>query len=118
MTEMEDKLGTILNNPQLMQQIMSMAQSIGQNSSEHPAEHSKESSSPAPSLDPEMIRKIAGLTSGAATDSQQRALLNALVPYVAREKLNRLERAMRAAKMAQMATSLLGSGGLLTLTGR
>ena len=30
MSEMEDKLSTVLNNPQMMQQIMSMAQSLGQ----------------------------------------------------------------------------------------
>ena len=29
MDEMEEKLGSILNNPQMMQQIMSMAQSMG-----------------------------------------------------------------------------------------
>lgn len=118
MAEMEDKLGAILNNPQLMQQIMTMAQSLGQNAPEQHPEPSKEPSSPAASIDPEMIRKIAGITSGAAADSQQKALLNALIPYVASDKLNRLERAMRAAKMAQIATSLLGSGGLLSLTGR
>ena len=31
MSEMEDKLGAILNNPQMMQQIMSMAQAMGAN---------------------------------------------------------------------------------------
>ena len=29
MDDMEEKLGSILNNPQMMQQIMSMAQSMG-----------------------------------------------------------------------------------------
>ena len=29
MDEMEEKLGAVLNNPQMMQQIMSMAQALG-----------------------------------------------------------------------------------------
>ena len=29
MDDMEEKLGAVLNNPQLMQQIMAMAQSLG-----------------------------------------------------------------------------------------
>ena len=37
MAELEDKLGAVLNNPQLMQQIMSMAQSLGQQSSPPPS---------------------------------------------------------------------------------
>ena len=31
MDSMEDKLGSILNDPKMMQQIMSLAQSLGQN---------------------------------------------------------------------------------------
>ena len=30
MAEMDDKLGAILNNPAMMQQIMAMAQTLGQ----------------------------------------------------------------------------------------
>ena len=117
MAELEEKLGTILNNPQLMQQIMSMAQSLGQSA---PAEKEPPRETPTASLlpDPELLRKISGITAAAGTDSQQTALLKALAPYVHREKLDRLERAMRAAKLAQLATSFLGSGGLAALTGR
>ena len=32
MSELEEKLGTLLSNPQLMQQIAAMAQAIGQSS--------------------------------------------------------------------------------------
>lgn len=115
MAEMEEKLGAILNNPQMMQQILSMAQSLGQQSPQ--PEASKET--PPPSLpDPALLQKLSGFASAAGTDRDQKALLNALGPYVHRDKLQRLERAMRAAKMAQMASSLLGSGALQALTGR
>ena len=37
MSELEEKLGTILSNPQLMQQISAMAQALGQAPPEPPA---------------------------------------------------------------------------------
>ena len=49
MDKMEDKLGAILNNPQLMVQIMSMAQSLGQN---QPSPPPKEDPAPPFNLDP------------------------------------------------------------------
>lgn len=115
MAEMDDKLGAILNNPQMMQQIMSMAQSLGQAAPPQPEKPSDNS----PSLpDPALLQKLSGLASTAGADREQQALIHALSPYVGSEKLRRLERAMRAAKMAQMASSFLGNGGLQALTGR
>ena len=45
MSELEDKLGAILGNPQMMQQIMAMAQSMGGNAH---AEQKQEQSPAAP----------------------------------------------------------------------
>ncbi len=55
MDAMEEKLGAILNNPQMMQQIMSMAQSLGA-PSEPPREEAPEAS-PMPTLDPAMLQR-------------------------------------------------------------
>ena len=120
MSEMEEKLGAILNNPQMMQQIMSMAQamSAAQPASPSPEQPKSIQPSPLPDLDPGMIRKIAGMASNSSVDQQQRALLNALQPYLSRSRVTKLERAMRAAKMAGLASSFLNSGGLQMLTGR
>ena len=112
MDQMEDKLGAILGNPQLMQQIMSMAQSLGQSSPQ------PEPGPELPGFDPAMLAKLGSLAGQGTVDSNQRALLNALHPYLSSRKLNKLERAMRAAKMARMASSFLGQGGLSILTGR
>jgi len=115
MAEMEEKLGAILNNPQMMQQIMSMAQSLGQSA----PPKQEPSQDTAPTLpDPALLQKLSGIASVSGADSQQQALIHALSPYVGSEKLRRLERAMRAAKMAQLASSFLGSGALQALTGR
>ncbi len=115
MAELDEKLGTILNNPQMMQQILSMAQTLGQASPSQPQPQKEQST---PMLDPALMQKIVSIASNSGTDQQQRALLNALCPYVNRDKVQRLEKAMRAARMAQMASSFLNSGALQALSGR
>ena len=114
MSEMEEKLGAILGNPQMMQQIMSLAQSMNQ-AQEPPPEPPRAAQ---PEFDPAMLARLAGLAGKSGTDSQQRALLSALSPYLSRERVSKLERAMRAAKMARLASGFLNSGGLSLLTGR
>lgn len=114
MDQMEDKLGAILNNPQMMQQIISMAQTLGQNSPQ--AEQS--STPPNPELDPAILAKISGFMGQGKMDGNQQALLTALHPYLSHRKVQKLEKAMRAAGMARMASSFLGQGGLSLLTGR
>lgn len=104
MDDMESKLGAILNNPALMQQIMTMAQNFGQNA---PAQESPRQEN-VPDVDFTAIQKLAGLTSGSKLSSNQQNLLRALRPYLSHGRIDRLERAMQAAKLAGLATSLLG----------
>jgi hypothetical protein len=112
MDQMEDKLGAILNNPQLMGQIMSMAQSLG-NSQPPPQE-----APPQPNFDPAMLQKLSSLMGQSNIDGNQQALLRALNPYLSNRKVEKLEKAMRAARMARMASGFLGQGGLSALIGR
>ena len=65
-----------------------------------------------------MVQKIASMAGKAGIDNHQQALLKALRPYLSRERIEKLEKAMRAAKLAGVATGFLGSGGLSLLTGR
>lgn len=121
MSEMEEKLGAILGNPQLMQQIMSIAQSMnqGQPAQEPPAPPEPTGPRPSvPDFDPTMLAKLSGIARQSGTDTNQQALLAALSPYLSRERVGKLERAMRAAKMARLASGFLNSGGLSLLTGR
>ena len=103
MEGMEDKLGAILGNPQMMQQIMSMAQALGASSPPPPEK-------PQPPQEPD-IQKLMPLLQGCGIDANQRTLLKALHPYLSRGRLDRLEKAMRAAKMAGMVSHLLGGAG-------
>ncbi len=106
MDGLEEKLGAMLNNPQLMQQIMAMAQSMGQPSQQ---ETPRQEPSPLAGLDLGLIQKLSGAAAQAGPDRNQQALLQALHPYLSSERIGRLEKAMRAAKMAKLATVFLGS---------
>ena len=76
MAEMDDKLGAILNNPAMMQQIMAMAQSLGQQAPP------KEEAPPA--FDPNMMQKVMGLGSQTSIDSNQQGLLIQSFKYCTR----------------------------------
>ena len=104
MAEMDDKLGTILGNPAMMQQIMSMAQALGQQSPPPQPE-------PAEGFNPAMLQNIMQLSSQTGIDPNQEALLSALNPYLPQPRLQKLQKAMRAAKLARVASTFLGQGG-------
>lgn len=121
MSELEEKLGSILSNPQMMQQIMSMAQAMGQSQSEE-AQFSDVSAQPEtpqiPQIDPGMLQMLTGFAQQNSVDQNQQTLLHALSPYLSHNRVEKLERAMRAAKMASLASTFLNSGGLQSLIGR
>ena len=119
MEEMEEKLGAILSNPQMMQQIMSMAQALGQNQPQQPKpEPAKQDLAPLPNIDLGMVQKLSGFARQSSINHDEQALLKALNPYISSDRIHKLERAMRAAKMAKLASVFLNSGGLQMLTGR
>ncbi|MBE6934639.1 MAG: hypothetical protein E7462_06310 [Ruminococcaceae bacterium] len=124
MDDMETKLGAILGNPEMMAQIMSMAQQLGGS----PPSPQPQQPQPPPQVIPSisgfpegmdvgMITKLMGMANSATVDGNQMALLRALRPYLSGERIGKLEKAMRAAKLAGFASSFLGSG-LLSQTGR
>lgn len=112
MEDMEAKIGAILGNPQMMQQIMSLAQSMT------PPEATAEPAAPAepvlPDIDLSMLGKLSGLATSAGIDQNQKLLLKALTPYLSHARIDKLERAMKAAKMANLAVSVLGNGSLFS----
>ena len=105
MEGMEEKLGAILGNPQMMQQIMSMAQALGS-----PPSQEKPQPQNSPGTDMAALQKMIPLIQGTGIDQHQRTLLKALDPYLCRDRLDRLERAMRAAKLANLVSGILGGG--------
>ena len=118
MAELEDKLGAILGNPQMMQQIMAMAQAMNQpqNPKQEPPQETAQPQQPE--IDPALLGKLAGFAGQGGIDKDQRMLLKALGPYLSSMRIHKLEKAMQAAKLARLASSFLSQGGLSLLTGR
>ena len=117
MEDMQNQMNAILGNPEMMQKIMSMAQSLNQQQESH-APVQENSSFSIPDIDLSMVQKLSGLAGQAGIDKNQRTLLSALSPYLSRDRISKLEKAMRAAKMANMASSFLGSSGFQISPGR
>lgn len=116
MDNLEEKLSSMLNDPGTMQKLMAMAQSL---SAAAPAESQKTPSNvELPQLDLGMVQKLSGLIGQSGIDNQQKTLLHALQPYLSGQRLQKLERAMQAAKMARLAASVLGQQGFLRNAGR
>lgn len=112
MSEMEEKLSTILGNPQLMQQIMGLAQSMGQ---PQPPKEPETPDMPLP--DPRLLQALSSLMGQGQMDGNQKQLLRALDPYISHRRLQKLEKAMKAAKLAKAASGFLNAGGLQLLQG-
>ena len=112
MSSLEETLSQVLGNPQMMQQIMSLAQSLGQQEQPPPSAPTNSPPSPSPPPPPAFpdgatVQKLAGLAGMGGVDKDQQALLRALGPYISRERRGKLERAMRAARMAVAASEML-----------
>ncbi|MBQ6839658.1 MAG: hypothetical protein IJO45_03090 [Oscillospiraceae bacterium] len=109
MEDLENKLGAILGNPEMMGKIMALAQSFGEG---QPEPEQKSPSHPSfPDIDISLLQKLSGAAKHTGIDQNQRSLLNALGPYISSRRLGKLERAMRAAKMAGLAGIFLNSAG-------
>ena len=105
---LEEKLGAILSNPDMMRKIQSLAQSLGQpDAPPKPPEQTSQ-----PQIDLAMVQKLAAMAGQTGIDQNQKTLLSALTPYLNQTKVAKLENAMRAAKMARLASGFLGNGGL------
>lgn len=110
MDNLESGLEAILGNPQMMQQIMSIAQNFQSEPASQPAPQPPPVES-APEIDFAMIQKMSSLIGKTGIDSQQKALLQALRPYLSSQRIQKLEKAMRAAKLAGIASTFLGNAG-------
>lgn len=118
MSEFEDKLQSILGNPDAMNQIMSLAQSITGNSqdSEDSAPAEEEPAPPASTgqtagdplsllgnLDPRLLQVGMRLLSEYnSEDNRKTALLTALQPFVKQERYAKVDKAIQIAKLARV----------------
>ncbi len=103
MEDLQAQLGAIMNDPAMMQKLMAMAQNLSA-----PPQQSQPEPPPTPAFDPAMLQRLSGIMGQSGIDPNQKGLLSALRPYLSYQRINKLEKAMRAAKMAKLASGFLG----------
>ena len=128
MAEFDEKLNSLLSNPDAMAQIMQLAQSLGGGEAPQaplPRQPKPETSGSIPqgssvpqagdffsSLlggDPSLLLKLMPLIQelGGQKDSNARALLCALQPYLKPERQNKIERALQLARLFRIGKKFL-----------
>lgn len=118
MAQLEEQLNQILGNPQAMEQIMALAQSLSgkQEEERQPEEETQppaENDPPSPlsaldGLDPRLLRMGMGLLSEySAQDDKKAALLAALKPFLKPERQEKMDQAVRIARLTRVIRTAL-----------
>ncbi len=133
MSDFEEKLNAILSNPDAMAQVMNLAQSLnldGQ-SDDHSSDESHEETSSERDqssennpfagindllgqIDPQMIQRLLpliGELKGGGEQDRRLQLLNSLRPFLKPERQEKVERAIKAARLLHLGKKFLSSMG-------
>lgn len=108
MAEFEDKLQSILGNPELMGQIMHMAGAMNQQQQPPPPPSPPSAGLP---FDPGAMAGMMQMLQATQLEPRQRNLIQALRGFVPDDRLTRLEKAMQASLIARFASSAMNRGG-------
>lgn len=122
MSELEEKLNSILSDPEAMAQVMNLAQSLSAqaggtaptDATAPPAQDggsdvSAMLSRAVSSLDPELLRRLLPVLSqlNREESSQTAALLYALRPFLREDRRGKVERAVQLARLIHLAKEFL-----------
>ena len=137
MAEFDDKLNSLLSNPEAMAQIMQMAQSLSGGQAQQVPQAPPQQPSPPPPPPPVQqaaspggnpLAALSGLTGGMDTamltkllpliqelgsqnDSNARQLLYALRPYLKPDRQEKIERALQLARLFHLGKKFLSEWG-------
>ena len=129
MAEFDDKLNSLLSNPEAMAQIMQMAQSLSGGQAQQVPQAPPQQPSPPPvqqaaspggnplaalsgltgGMDTAMLTKLLPLIQelGSQNDSNARQLLYALRPYLKPDRQEKIERALQLARLFHLGKKFL-----------
>ena len=105
MAEFEEKLSSILSNPQAMGQILSIAKSMTSEGEPPPQEETPEDSplSALGEVDPRILQIGLRLFSEySSSDNQKVALLQALKPFLSEKRLKKVDKAIQIGKLSRV----------------
>lgn len=104
-SEFENRLNELLNDPGQMERIAGIAKSLmgGETPPEKPSESE---------FDEGFIKKISGMMKGAdAKSGNDKRLLEAMRPYLSEKRRSKMDKAMKIAKLASIASIAAQLGG-------
>ena len=108
MGELEDRLNSILSDPEQMRRISSLAQSLmGGEGTDAPPFAAK----PEPPTGSGLPGALGSLLAPQPRGGDKAALLEALKPWLSEKRRRKLSRAMRLAQMARLARFAMGEAG-------
>lgn len=99
MAELEDMINQVLSDPEQMSKIAGLAQSLMGGGEAAPQ---STQSSPLP-IDPKMMGRLQNLMGGSSEKSSSEALLRAMQPYLSEKRRNKMDKALKLARMAKLA---------------
>lgn len=129
MSEFEDRINSVLNDPEQMDKIANLAKSLmgGEAQKADPGDGGMmgklgelakglagggSAGRDGPDIDPAMLGKIGRLMkAGNAQNSNERALLEAMKPYLTEKRRQKMDRALQLAKLARIARIAMGEMG-------
>lgn len=90
MSELEDRINSVLNDPQQMEQITKLAQSLMGGDG---------GASQSSGFDLSSLGQLGGMSDG----GDKQALLNAMKPFLSEKRRSKMDRAMKFARLAKLA---------------
>lgn len=141
MSELEEKINSILSSPEEMEKIAQLAKSfmggtegdgdkktntdgnalndiLGGILGKKSTGDSAAGASPLGDIDPKMLALMGKILSGSGSGGGGNGVISALLPYFSEKRRTKLEKAMRMAKMVKIAETVFaerGGGGLFGL---
>lgn len=115
MDELQQRIESVLNDPQQMKELLALARSLG---AELPEELQESAAQPETESPQEPMKGLGALMaqplgallqSAGKLEQKQEALLNALRPFLKPNRREKLDRAIRAARLSQLAGRALKS---------
>ena len=105
-SDFEDKLNKLLNDPKEMERFAGFAKSLmsGEGSP-------KPEQSTALDIDPSMLKNLSGMLSGKGSGGRDAKLLEAMRPFLSEKRRGKMDKAMKIARLAGIAELAAGQLG-------
>ena len=114
MSEFEDKVNSILSDPEQMDKIANLAKSLmgGEDKSRSTEAGLGSVLNSDMGFDPAIIGRLSSLlNAGAAQNNERQALFNAMKPYLSEKRRAKMDKAIKIAGLARIARLAMGEMG-------